>query len=106
MEGIYYDLNKEKVSKYKKGKATKRWLFFGVWHHDVSKYIALTCSRFITTTGIQGYNKLEFFVEDDIYWAPASTTAHLYSQLASKKYREIPRDQLRLTKLDYILHFH
>ena len=43
----------------------------------------------------QIYNKLEFFVEDAIYWAPASTTAHLYSQLASKKYREIPRDQLR-----------
>ena len=65
----------------------------------MSKYIALTCSHFITTTGIQGYNKLEFFVEDDIYWAPASTTSHLYSQLASKKYREIPRDQLRLTKI-------
>ncbi len=54
---------------------------------------------FITTT--QKYNKLEFFVEDDIYWAPASTTAHLYSQLASKKYREIPRNQLRSIKLDY-----
>ena len=44
---------------------------------------------------IQKYNKLEFFVEDDIYWAPASTAAHLYSQLASKKYREIPINQLR-----------
>ena len=44
---------------------------------------------------LQKYNKLEFFVEDDIYWAPASTTANLYSQLASKKYREIPINQLR-----------
>jgi hypothetical protein len=44
---------------------------------------------------IQKYNKLEFFVEDDIYWAPASTASHLYSQLASKKYREIPINQLR-----------
>jgi hypothetical protein len=42
------------------------------------------------------YNKLKFFVEDQIYWAPASTTSDLYSQLASKKYREIPRNQIML----------
>ena len=40
------------------------------------------------------YNKLKFFIEDQIYWAPASTTSDLYSQLASKKYREIPRSQI------------
>ena len=40
------------------------------------------------------YNKLKFFVEDQIYWAPATTTSDLYSQLASKKYREIPRNQI------------
>jgi hypothetical protein len=49
----------------------------------------------LPNTLIQKYNKLEFFVEDEIYWAPASTAEHLYSQLASKKYREIPINQLR-----------
>ena len=46
----------------------------------------------------QAYNKLDFFVEDQIYWAPASTTSDLYSQLASKKYREIPRNQITLAE--------
>ena len=40
------------------------------------------------------YHKLKFFVEDQTYWAPASTTSGLYAQLADKKYREIPRDQI------------
>ena len=52
---------------------------------------------------MQIYNKLKFFVEDDTYWAPASTTAHLYSQLASKKYREIPRNQLRYNNKNFML---
>ena len=38
---------------------------------------------------------MEFFVEDSVYWTPASTTSDLYSQLASKKYREIPRCQMK-----------
>ena len=38
-------------------------------------------------------------MEEQIYWAPASTTSDLYSQLASKKYREIPRDQIK-----YVIH--
>ena len=41
------------------------------------------------------YNQLKFFTEDTTYWAPASTTSGLYSQLAAKKYREIPRNQIR-----------
>ena len=41
------------------------------------------------------YSKLRFFEEEQIYWAPASTTSALYSQLASKKYREIPRNQIK-----------
>ena len=41
------------------------------------------------------YNKLKFFTEDTTYWAPASTTSGLYSQLAAKKYREIPRNQIQ-----------
>ena len=44
---------------------------------------------------MQTYNKLQFFVEDQIYWAPADTASDLYQQLASKKYREIPRDQIK-----------
>lgn len=40
------------------------------------------------------YNRLHFFVEDQIYWAPATTTSDLYAQLASKKYREIHRNQI------------
>ena len=41
------------------------------------------------------YNRLQFFVEDQTYWAPANTTSKLYEQLATKKYREIPRYQIR-----------
>ena len=43
---------------------------------------------------IQSYDNMDFFVEDPVYWNPASTMSALYSQLASKKYREIPRDQI------------
>ena len=43
----------------------------------------------------QGYDKLKFFQEMDIYWAPATTTSGLYTQLAEYKYREIPRHQIR-----------
>ncbi len=42
----------------------------------------------------QTYNTLNFFVEDQIYWAPADTATDLYQQLASKKYREIPRTEI------------
>ncbi len=45
------------------------------------------------------YNRLRFFVEDQIYWAPASNTSDLYAQLASKKYREIHRNQIRWDSL-------
>ena len=44
---------------------------------------------------MQVYSRLKFFVEDQIYWAPASTTSDLYSQLALKKYREIPMKQIK-----------
>ena len=44
---------------------------------------------------VQDYNKLRFFEEEKIYWAPASTKSDLYMQLASKKYREIPRNQIK-----------
>ena len=86
MESSHYELNNEKVSKMYKAKYTMA-VFLGI-----TMNIMIVCTLCIT---IQKYNKLEFFVEDDIYWAPASTTAHLYSQLASKKYREIPINQLR-----------
>ncbi|CAI8056312.1 Ephrin type-A receptor 4a (Fragment) [Geodia barretti] len=42
------------------------------------------------------YNKLCFFPEDKVYWAPATTASGLYAQLSAKRYREIPREQLRL----------
>ena len=51
----------------------------------------MLCVALITQT----YNKLEFFVEEPVYWTPASTAAGLYSQLASKKYREISRNKLK-----------
>jgi len=38
---------------------------------------------------------MKFFEEDEVYWTPAITTSALYSQLAIKKYREIPRNQVR-----------
>ena len=50
---------------------------------------------FYHSTQVQDYNRLQFFMEDQVYWAPASTTSGLYAQLASKKYREIHRSQLR-----------
>ena len=44
---------------------------------------------------VQVYDKPKFFINEKIYWQPADTTSDLYSQLASKKYREIPRDQIK-----------
>ena len=49
----------------------------------------------------QVYNKTQFFVENDIYWAPASTMSDLYSQLASKKYREICGGQIKYVHTSY-----
>ena len=40
------------------------------------------------------YNKLTFFEEQSQFWAPASTASGLYEQLATNKYREIPRDKI------------
>ena len=42
------------------------------------------------------YSQLNFLDEKQTYWTPASTIADLYSQLASKKYREISREQIQL----------
>lgn len=36
-----------------------------------------------------------FFIEDEVYWAPASSKTALYSQLSEKKYREILRQQIK-----------
>ena len=41
------------------------------------------------------YNRLNFYVEEQVYWAPASMTSDLYAQLALKKYREISRNQIK-----------
>ena len=42
----------------------------------------------------QGYDKLKYFIEKTTFWAPASTQSGLYDQLASNKYREIPREEI------------
>ena len=42
------------------------------------------------------YSQLNFFEDEQVYWAPASTIADLYTQLSSKKYREISREQIQL----------
>lgn len=42
----------------------------------------------------QMYDKLKFFRESEVYWAPANTTSGLYNQLSDYKYREIPRSQI------------
>ena len=36
-----------------------------------------------------------FFLEDEVYWQPASSKTALYDQLAKKKYREILRKQIK-----------
>lgn len=36
-----------------------------------------------------------FFLEDEVYWPPASSKKALYDQLSRKKYREILRQQIR-----------
>ena len=41
-------------------------------------------------------NNWTFFEEIDKYWRPASNTASLYQQLASRKYREVIRKQIQL----------
>ena len=52
-------------------------------------------SAVIISNQVEGYDKLKFFKENDLYWAPASTTSGLYTQLYENKYREMPRTQLR-----------
>jgi hypothetical protein len=42
----------------------------------------------------QQYNKLNFFTDNKTFWTPADTTSDLYQQLASNKYREIPRKDI------------
>ena len=47
------------------------------------------------------YAKLErqgFFVESEIYWNPGSDCSSIYEQLAEKRYREIPRQQIKYVK--------
>ncbi|XP_064394623.1 uncharacterized protein LOC135341873 isoform X2 [Halichondria panicea] len=41
-------------------------------------------------------NNWTFFEEIDKYWRPASNTASLYQQLASRKYREVIRKQIQV----------
>uniref|UniRef100_A0A1X7T631 Protein kinase domain-containing protein n=1 Tax=Amphimedon queenslandica TaxID=400682 RepID=A0A1X7T631_AMPQE len=36
-----------------------------------------------------------FFVEDPIYWEPGTDTNDIYQQLSDKRYREIPRKQIK-----------
>lgn len=40
-------------------------------------------------------NQVEYFAEEEVYWAPASNIPALYEQLAQHKYREIGRHQIR-----------
>ncbi len=39
--------------------------------------------------------KASFFTEEPIYWDPENNTKGIYEQLAQKKYREIPRHEIR-----------
>ena len=41
------------------------------------------------------------FEENDTYWVPASNANELYSQLSSKKYREIIRQQIQYVQSNY-----
>ena len=58
----------------------------------VYEVYACTCIMQATPNG---NSSPEYFAEEDIYWAPASTIPALYEQLAHHKYREIPRNQIR-----------
>ena len=40
-------------------------------------------------------DKTRFFVEDPIYWEPGTDTDDIYQQLSDKRYREIPRKQIK-----------
>ena len=44
--------------------------------------------------------KNSFFEESEQYWAPANEASELYQQMSTKKYREIPRNQIRLEMID------
>ena len=57
--------------------------------------VIASSSPYLTSQG-QGYDKLRFFVESNIFWAPAATTSDLYQQLAANKYREIPQHEIQL----------
>ena len=43
-----------------------------------------------------------FFKEAEVFWQPDSDIKNIYEQLASKRYREIPRHQIRLDIFEYI----
>ena len=61
-------------------------------------------SFFLLLSQGQGYDKLRFFEESNIFWAPASTASDLYQQLAANKYREIPQHEIQLVKGFFKLH--
>lgn len=58
-------------------------------------YIGIVFHVHMCYIQVQGYDKLKFFKEADIYWTPATTTSGLYSQLFEYKYRELLRSQIR-----------
>lgn len=57
--------------------------------------VSLKCFGSFLILQTHNYNKLHFFEHSGLYWQPASTKAGLYSQLAAKKYREIPRADVK-----------
>ena len=42
-----------------------------------------------------GKKHVQFFKESSEYWRPQKTTNALYGQLASKRFREIPRQRIQ-----------
>ena len=63
------------------------WLY---WTNLLHKMLHVT-----QYANVDGGGGPTFFEEETTYWKPASDARNLYKQLSSKKYRELPRRQIR-----------
>ena len=59
-----------------------------------SRPSSLSTSSLLPAVKVKGYDRLKYFQESAVYWAPATTTSGLYTQLYENKYRELPRNQI------------
>ncbi|XP_019849351.1 PREDICTED: ephrin type-B receptor 3-like isoform X2 [Amphimedon queenslandica] len=85
-------------SPYEKEQRSK--LFNGSvgYEFDDKLYKSLYDVQNVKDDGGESKDENKFFQESSEYWKPQKTTTAIYRQLASKRYREIPRHAIQITK--------